>query len=163
MNYIRSWYNSFKSSFSRCLPGTYRHCERWKGPLKFLLAGLAATIVNLLALDIFYRRLHWEIVPATSAAFVVAFLVSFYLQKFWTFRDKSQDRIAGQFTAYLVNGLVGLYFNGFLMHLLVENYGFPYLISQLAVNVVIATQNFLVYRIIFKKRHGIVNQQEKIS
>jgi putative flippase GtrA len=104
-------------------------------------------------LDLFYRGFSWPIIPATSIAFLVAFFVSFSLQKFWTFRDKSRDRISKQLLGYLANGLVGLYLNGWLMKLLVEDYALWHLLAQILVSAVIALQNFLVYRIIFKKNH----------
>lgn len=153
INHMSAWYNTGKQGLASRFPQSYQWCERHKGVIKFLLAGLTAAAVNLLVLDLFYRIFSWPIIPATSIAFLVAFFVSFSLQKFWTFRDKSRDRISKQLLGYLANGLVGLYLNGWLMKLLVEDYALWHLLAQIVVSAVIALQNFLVYRIIFKKHH----------
>jgi len=153
INQMSAWYNTGKQGLAIRFPRSYQWCERHKGVIKFLLAGLTAAAVNLLVLDLLYRIFSWPIIPATSIAFLVAFFVSFSLQKFWTFRDKSRDRISKQLLGYLANGLVGLYLNGWLMKLLVEDYALWHLLAQILVSAVIALQNFLVYRIIFKKHH----------
>ncbi len=147
-------YNSLKSSAQKNYPRLYIFCEQYKSIFKYGFAGGLATAVDLVALYIFHELWGLSIIVATTAAFLVAFLISFSLQKYWTFRDKSQDRLAGQLTIYLANGLIGLYLNGFLMHILVENFGLWYLGSQILVNLLIAVQNYLVYRfIVFKKKN----------
>ncbi len=164
MPYISGCYQKFRQVFARYFPGVYGIFERRKKIIKFFIAGGISGGVDLVALHVFHSWLEWGIVLSTSAAFVVAFLVSFTLQKFWTFRDNSQDRIAGQLGMYLINGLIGLYLNGFLMHLLVSGYGVWYIAAQIVVNLIIAIQNFIVYKfIVFKKRHEIVSQKKKIG
>jgi len=163
MEIISANYQKFRTAFSRHLPVVYQTCEKRKAIIKFVIAGVISGGIDLVALHIFHAWLRWGIVMSTSAAFVVAFMVSFTLQKFWTFRDSSQDRLAGQLILYLANGLIGLYLNGYLMHLTVNRLGIWYLLAQIIVNLVIAFQNFIVYRLIFKKRHETDRQQEKIG
>lgn len=160
MRQIHEIYYRLRAFFSGNFPKCYGLCERHKAIIKYGLAGCLATAVDLIALYIFHDILNWDIVVAATAAFLVAVVVSFSLQKYWTFRDKSQDRIAGQLAIYLSNGLMGLYLNGFLMHLLVERYGVWYLGAQVVVNLIIAVQNYLVYKFIVfkKKRHETVSQ-----
>lgn len=64
---------------------------------------------------------------------------------------------------YIVNAFITLNINGFLMHLLVDQYEIWYLFSQIVVNVIIGTYNFFIYRfIVFRKQNEIDSEQEKI-
>lgn len=165
MRYIRQVYYRFRLFFSSNYPKGYGLCERHKAIIKYGFSGCLAAAVGLVFLYIFHDLFGWGIVVSTTAAFLVSFLVSFSLQKYWTFRDKSQDRIAGQLITYLVNGLIGLQVNAYSMHVLVEIYGIWYLGAQVLVNLIIAVQNFLVYKFIVfnKKRHEVLSPQKKIE
>jgi len=85
---------------------------------------------------------------------MLSFILSFYLQKFWAFNDSSRHgKTAGQLFLYLLNALIGLNLNGFLMHFLVSYYQVWYLLSQVMVIALIGVLNFMVYKfIIFKKK-----------
>ncbi len=149
-----AWYNIIKQQASSRFPRAYGFCESRKGAIKFIFSGVIAAGVNLLVLDIAYRVFNWPIFSAACLAFIVSFFISFSLQKFWTFREDSQERLPGQLFAYLLNGLLGLYLNARLMKLLVEDLSVWHIVAQLAVSALIALQNYLVYRFIFQKKHA---------
>lgn len=154
MNFIRAAYLKFRQSLSRDWPSFYRLCEKRKAIIKFILVGSLSGGLDLVLLYVFYSLWGWGIVWSTSVAFIFALLVSFTLQKLWTFRDYDHNRLAGQISLYSVNAFIGININGFLMHLLVNKYGLWYLLAQIMVNVFIAVQNFLVYKfIVFKAKH----------
>jgi putative flippase GtrA len=75
-------------------------------------------------------------------------LVSFNLQKFWTFRNYRHDKVIHQLFVYILNAFIGLNLNGLFMHILVNRYNIWYLLSQIIVNVVIGFWNFIVYKFI---------------
>ncbi len=150
---LRRYYASSRAIFSGRWPALYRACERHKNIIKFILAGGTATGLNLALLFIFHGLLKLELLVATSAAFILSFLVSFALQKFWTFRDSRQDKMVGQLFVYMGNACIGLGLNGYLMHILVEKFLVWYLLAQIIVSLVIAVWNFLVYKFfVFKKK-----------
>ena len=131
---------------SNCCPKIFRFCQRRKHPVKFFFAGASAATVDLVALYIFHGLFHWEIVLSTSLAFLLSFVVSFSLQKLWTFRNYSQKRLPRQLVLYFLAAFISLNLNGWAMHFLVVNIGVWYLLSQVLVNVVLGIINFFTYK-----------------
>jgi putative flippase GtrA len=118
--------------------------------VKYLLAGALATVTHLLILSLAHHFLGLQIIIATSVAYLVAFAVSFSLQKFWTFRNKAK-RYFEQIYLYLLVGVFNLFFNAALMQGLVVNLDFHYLLSQLLSSAVVAINSFLLYKyLVFK-------------
>ncbi len=148
---INRLYFKFRHSFSRSCPRLYDVCNDHKSVVKFIFAGGMAAGTDLAFLFLFHGLLKWGLVVSTSAAFILSFLVSFTLQKFWTFRNSRQDKMVGQLFLYLLNAFIGLNLNGFFMHTLVNKYEVWYILAQIIVNLVIGVWNFLVYKfIVFK-------------
>jgi putative flippase GtrA len=118
--------------------------------VKYLLSGLTSTTVHLIMLGLAYRLLDLQIIAATTLAYLVAFGVSFSLQKLWTFRNKAK-RYFEQIYLYLLVGVFNLFFNAALMQALVVNLDFHYLLSQLLTSGVVALNSFLLYKyLVFK-------------
>jgi len=155
MPFINNLYFQFRQYFSRRLPKIYDLCERYKSFIKFFIAGCFAGGSDLVFLFIFHGLFHWGLVLSSSLAFILAFAVSFTLQKFWTFRDYSHNQVARQLSVYFINALVGLYLNGYFMHLLVNRFGVWYILSQIIVNLTLAVWNFIVYKfVVFKVKQN---------
>lgn len=143
---FKRWYNRLRVYFSGNWPVVYCLCERRKGVIKFIFAGGTAAAVDLFFLYVFYDLLSWDIIRSSSIAFIFAFIVSFCLQKFWTFRDKSPKRIISQLLIFLLNALIGLYLNGLAIHILVSHYKIWYLLAQIIINLLLAIWNFIFFR-----------------
>jgi putative flippase GtrA len=75
-----------------------------------------------------------------------AFVVSFSLQKFWTFDERSIDSIHTQLGMYLILALFGLGANTVAMYVLVDHAGFHYLAAQILASAFIAVGNFFAYK-----------------
>ncbi|MCX6797928.1 MAG: GtrA family protein, partial [Candidatus Falkowbacteria bacterium] len=116
-------------------------------------AGCFSGGTDLVALFVLHGLFKLELVFSTSVAFVLSFLISFTLQKFWTFRNNNQARLAHQLGLYILTAFIGLNINGASMHVLVNSLGVWYLLAQLIVNLFLGIINFVVYKfIIFKKK-----------
>lgn len=151
MPLISDWYNKFRNYFFRHYPRVYIFCDNRKSFIKFIFSGCLSGGVDLLLLFVFHSLLKLDIVLSTSLAFILAFLISFSLQKFWTFRNYLSGQTFQQLSLYLINALVGLFLNAFFMHLLVNTYNVWYLLAQVIVNLVIAVWNFVIYKfVVFK-------------
>ncbi len=149
---INDWYFKFRNFLSKKFPKIYNFCNRRKAIIKFFIAGSTAGVSNLVLLFVFHGLLGWEIILSTSFAFVLAFLISFSLQKLWTFRNKERKQTFRQLVLYFLTALINLNLNGFFMHLLVNEYHVWYLLAQLVINLFLGFINFMVYKfIIFKK------------
>ena len=162
MPVINNLYFRFRNFFSTRWPQVYSFCDQRKSFFKFLVAGCFSGGSDLVFLYILFGLFKVSIVLATSVAFILSFLVSFALQKFWTFRNYSQDKVAKQIFLYILFAFVGLNLNGVFMHILVNRYNVWYLLAQFMVNLVIGFLNFLTYKfIIFINPKNEIRSEEK--
>ncbi len=138
------------------MPGLMRFFHRHRSIAKFYLSGCVSGGLDLILLFIFYDIVHLEIVQATTISFILCFAISFFLQKTWTFRNRSNRRVVRQMAMYFAVGFLNLNLNGFLMHLLVNRWDVWYIFSQLIVNLLLGGGNYLFSRfIIFKKQNEV--------
>ncbi len=120
--------------------------------MKFFIAGLFSGATDLIVLFILHQLLGVDIIFATSFAFVAAFMISFSLQKLWTFRNYNHKRLPRQLVLYLLNAFINMSLNAFAMHYLVNNLEIWYLLAQIMVNLVLGIFNFINYKfVIFKE------------
>lgn len=121
--------------------------------VKYFISGCTAAFVDLLLLYIlteyvFSKKYYWI---SVTLAFIIAFFVSFFMQKFWTFKDRSLDKINGQLAFYMIIAFFGLGVNLLMVMFLVENFEIWYLYSQIIAGAVIACLNFILYnRFVFR-------------
>ncbi|MDD3285535.1 MAG: GtrA family protein [Patescibacteria group bacterium] len=159
MPLINRFYDYFRRFFAGRFPKIFAFCDRRKAIVKFFIAGAFAGTVDLVALFIFHGLLAWDIVLSTSLAFLFSFLVSFSLQKLWTFRNYSQKRLPHQLFLYFGAAFISMNLNGLGMHILVNNLHIWYLLSQILVNIVLGIINFFTYKfIVFRKTNEDENQ-----
>jgi len=110
-------------------------------------------VVDLFFLFLFHDFLNIELIYSVYLAYSISFLVSFLLQKFWTFQNNDKKRTHKQFIMYMVVGITALNLNSYFVHLLVTKYEVFYLIAQFSVAIIFGTLNFIIYRfIIFKEK-----------
>jgi putative flippase GtrA len=129
--------------------------QKYKLYIKYLIAGGTASFVNLALLFCFTHYIGFHYLVSATLAFIVAFFVSFYLQKFWTFRDNSRNEISKQGGKYLVTGLINLAINSVLMYVFVDIFHIWYMYSQVLAALLIACESFLIYKfLIFNKEAG---------
>lgn len=162
MPQINQLYFKFRNYFACKCPKFYCLCDRRKSVVKFFIAGCFASTTDLVFLFIFHSLFNWPIVLSTSLAFVLSFVVSFTMQKLWTFRNFNHDKTAGQFILYIVNAFITLNLNGMMMHTLVTDHNVWYILAQIIVNVVIGIYNFFIYRwIVFKNDKDETSNKQK--
>ncbi len=148
MRLINKIYYRFRYFLSSRFPRTYGFCDSRKSIVKFIIAGSLAAAVDLIFLFIFHGLLKLAIVPSTTLAYILSLLVSFTLQKFWTFRNHNREKMFGQLGLYILNTFLGLYLNGLFMYHLVAGFHIWYILAQVMVNLVIGLWNFFIYKLI---------------
>ncbi len=119
--------------------------------IRFIIAGgfVALTQIYVLYLltDIF---LIWYLY-SSMLSFVYACVSSFFLQKFWAFKDYEKKNALAQFIKFVVVALIGISINTTFMYVLVDLFGLWYVFSQFVTGVIVAIINFLIYKFfIFK-------------
>ena len=121
--------------------------RKYKQIIKYLIAGGTAALVDLALLYFLTDILSiWYLISA-SLAFIIAFFVSFFLQKFWTFRDSNKEVIYKQMGVYLGVALINLALNAALMYVLVDGFKIWYMCAQFMASGLIAFESYFVYKI----------------
>ena len=119
--------------------------------IKYLITGATVATTDLLILFLFTDIFGlWYLFSATIA-FIIAFFVSFFLQKYWTFQERSHDRALKQLIFCVVLFMINVAINASGMYVLVDIMKLNYLLAQFFTLGSIAAGNFFVYRyLIFK-------------
>ena len=120
--------------------------------VKFVFSGGMASMTHFIILITLTEVFEVHYLVSATIGYSVAFVVSFSLQKYWTFRDKTSDHLPKQAAMYFMVTITGLFVNTSMMYALVEWASIHYIVSQIITGATIAVGNFFVYRlIIFKK------------
>lgn len=114
--------------------------------VRYLFAGGIAVAVNLSLLYSLTEFLHIYYLISAVMAFCVAFVCSFALQKFWTFRDHSTEGTHSQVIKYLFLQVANITLNTTFLFLLVEYAHIWYIFSQMIVSLVLAVATFYISR-----------------
>ncbi len=120
--------------------------------IRYGVSGAVATGIDLGLLFVFKSIFHIWYLLSVVLAFVIAFGVSFSLQKFWTFQDRDLDVVKSQIGAYSLIAFWNLGLNTLLMYICVDMFGLHYIFSQFIVSGLVAVQSYFLYaRYVFKK------------
>ncbi len=118
--------------------------------VRYLIAGGTSTAIDLGILYVLTEYAHWWYLASATAAFSIAVVVSFILQKFYTFahREVSRTVLATQSASYLTLQFANVGINALLMYALVEWAGVWYFTAQVIAAAAIALESFFIYRFI---------------
>ncbi|MCX6796382.1 MAG: GtrA family protein, partial [Candidatus Falkowbacteria bacterium] len=140
---------------------------KYKIYIKYIIAGGTAAATDLFLLFLFHDIFKINVVVSATLAFVIAFFVSFYLQKFWTFSDNSRNKIKQQMGIYFFVGVINAGINAIGMDFLVNKLQIWYILSQVIMCGSIALYSFIIYNLfIFKKSHqhnGVEKQSSRTN
>jgi putative flippase GtrA/SAM-dependent methyltransferase len=119
--------------------------------IRFIISGSIGAATDLLLLWFLTRIVGIWYLTSAVIAFVLSFIVSFFLQKLWTFKNREMGKIHIQASAYLLITLCNLCINTLLMYSFVQYFSFHYLIAQIFASVIVAIESFFAYReLVFK-------------
>ena len=114
--------------------------------LRYLVSGGIGASVHLSILFALTHAFGVWYVFSTTAGFLAAFGVSFSLQKFWTFRNRTPGKTREQLAVFFSLSVCNLFLNAALMALAVGVFGVWYLAAQILVTGAIALESFFIYR-----------------
>ena len=120
--------------------------------VKFLISGAAGVSVNLAV----FHALYTASVPylvGSAAGVLTSLAVSFLLQKYWTFADRTSGQVHTQFMLYVALGLCNLALNIGIVYVLIGKLGVFYLLAQAISAALIALNSFFMYHAFIFKRH----------
>lgn len=128
---------------------------------RYSVVGLLGTAIDLGLLYLFVDLLRINLLLAATMSFVLAVINNFTLNKYWTFRNKS-DKTRRQFIKFLMLSAAGLLLTVICMAFFVYVLKIWYMAAKLITSVLVLTWNFLANKYwTFKDRIFYVPGGEK--
>lgn len=124
------------------LPYFVRLIYKHKKIVKFCVVGFIGAAIDFGLLAILVEVFAWPVLIANTCSFIIALVNNFWLNKFWTWRDTS-DQHVGQFVKYSLTSVVGLGINTLLMWLSLK-IGLYYLLAKFFISIIVAFWNYSV-------------------
>lgn len=121
--------------------------------IRYLISGGTAAAIDLGLLYLFTDIFNIYYLLSATMAFMVAFLVSFLMQKYWTFQERGREQILGQISMFFTVGLLNVGLNAIGMYVLVDVFSVMYLLAQVIMGGLIAIGSFLIYKLVIFKPH----------
>ncbi|TKC14732.1 GtrA family protein [Robertmurraya kyonggiensis] len=109
--------------------------------VKYSLVGCISTLIYFLSVFLFVEIFDNEPVLASAISFIIMTVISFFLNKRFTFgSDFSYDKLL----RFLVVSAIGFTLNFVIMYLIVNVFSLHYAIGELATTLVIPIINFIL-------------------
>jgi len=112
--------------------------------VRFVLSGGISAAVNVGILSVLYYIFGVFYITASIVAFMVAFLFSMTLQKFWTFKDKSLNGLHWQTGKYLATSIFGLGINTFFLYIFVDHFNLYVFVGQILAGLITGICTFFL-------------------
>ena len=123
-----------------------RNLHHFKQLTRYVISGASAAMTDLVILYFLTNYLKIWYLASAVLAYIISFFVSFFLQKFWTFRDGRKDQMNKQMAVYFCVTLTNLGLNTFFMYILVDVFHLWYMLSQVIASGFLAFGSFLIYK-----------------
>ena len=116
---------------------------------RFVAVGIVSFVIHygLFLLGYWYFSLHYQI--ATTIGIVLAFVVNFVLNKFWTFGNASLGSMLLELSLFSFKKSVFYLLNGFLLYVLVERVHIHPVWAQLILILGLGIPSYLILKLIF--------------
>lgn len=122
-------------------------CMRRFHPLfKYAASGGSSACANLGTLYLLTEYAYVHYLQSAVVSFIIAFFISFLLQKFWTFKDMRKEVIHWQMILFLGLSLANLLVNTLLIYGLVEYMHLWYVAAAVVSGALLAVSNFFIYK-----------------
>jgi len=118
--------------------------------VRFIISGGIGAFTQLSLLYLLVDKLKLWYLLSTMIAFCISIIVSFVMQKSFTFKNKNQ-KIKSQFLKFFILTSVLFVLNILWMYIFVSIFNIPYLFSQVFTSIINAFISFMVFKsLIFK-------------
>jgi len=125
--------------------------------MRYLFSGGTAAMVNLGLLYLLTDIMGLYYLLSGILAFSCGVIVSFIMQKSWTFQDRSTEETYKKFVLYVVIAIINLAVNTSLLFLFTDIFNLYYMISQFLASGIVAVWSYFIYRKMFF--YGIMVKQ----
>ncbi len=122
---------------------------------RYLIGGACGAATNIFSLFLLVEVFSVWYLQAAVWSFLIAWLVSFLLQKYWIFQNYLTENgvLQKQATLFFVVSLFNLELNTLLIYIFVDFFQLWYLLAQMFSSALIAISSFFIYK------HFVFQQQ----
>lgn len=110
--------------------------------IKYGIVGMLGTGIHVSVLVLLVELFKVPAVTATTIGFVVTLLVSYVLNRNWTFESTGEGSRT-QFLKYVLVCSCGLLLNAALMYVTIHWIGWSYLIGEVLTTIIVPIHNYL--------------------
>ncbi len=114
--------------------------------IKYGISGVTGALIQMGSFYVLVDFFGVWYLYGVVLAFVLSLIITFMLQKFWTFEDYSTNKLKRQSFMYGVIAVCALILNVGFMYLLVDVLDFWHITSQIVVVLTVGTLTFLMNR-----------------
>jgi putative flippase GtrA len=123
--------------------------------IRYIFSGIIASLSNFVILYFLVQKLNLWYLTSSIISFCCGIIISYCLQKFFTFKNYSIQNIHLQFSVFFIYNLCMLGLNTLLMYFFVDIIGIWYLFSQIVITIGTAFINYFFFnKIMFNKNEG---------
>lgn len=108
---------------------------------RFTIAGFSFALLDLLFLYLLVEYFHIYYLMATTISFSIITFAGFFIQKKFTFRDKSGIYVK-QIIFFALISIIGLLLNTFFMYIFTSLLGLWYIFSNIITKMVVLSWNY---------------------
>ena len=158
-----SLYTKYKDELMSIAQDTHTSRAHLWQVVRYGLSGITGGLVQVAFLYVFVDWLALWYIYGVVLAFSISLIITFILQKLWTFQDYSVDSIRRQSSFYILVALSALVLNIVSMYMLVDIFHLWHIGAQVAVVLLVGTYTFLMNRMFTFKNHGIRHRTPIVS
>lgn len=114
--------------------------------VRYGIVGIIGTLIHFLILILLVKTYSLSPVLASSIGFIVVLLVSYRLNKYWTFNQINSLDKSSRFIKYSVVSVCGLILNTTVMYISIDWLHLHYVIGQCLVIIVVPVFNYILNR-----------------
>lgn len=119
---------------------------------KYGLVGVLGAFIHFGVLVLLVEKFQVVPVLSSSIGFVIVVVISYVLNKYWTFQTKNKS--FSEFTKYMIVSCSGLVMNIVIMYFSVDVFHLDYIIGQLIVTFIIPLSNYTLNHLWTFKHQG---------
>lgn len=115
--------------------------------IKFGGVGVINTVIDFGLLNLLVVVFGWGVVPANTVSFTAAVMNSYFLNKYFTFREKGKPAWL-QFGTFFAIALIGLVISNLLMHFLAAEEGWHYNLAKAVSAILVFAWNYIASKML---------------
>jgi len=128
--------------------------------VRYAIAGGAASVLDVALLYVFTEFIGMYYLISAIVGTTVSFFARFFLQKLFTFKNRSVHLLPQQIATYGLLYVWGTLSTVGLLYLFTEVVGWWYIVSQVVAILTVASISFFIYRyIVFPVTHAETSRQ----